>query len=179
MNIILCGLPMSGKSVVGALLAKQLTWDLVDIDKLIEKRYGKNISCREIYKLEGRESFREKEKEAVTSLKGSMERVIATGGGSFILEENKIALKSLGKVVYLRASPALVWQRILVNGIPPYLEQKNPKGSFLQMAKERMDVYEKVSEYSIDTEGMQEEEVMNTIIQEMLTWQAMPLAPFL
>src|SRR5664280_2618758 len=81
--IILCGLPMCGKTTVGRTLAEKLAWKFVDIDQLIEEKYaretGRKLSCREVFKLEGETSFRFLENQVIIALRGSTNCVVALG----------------------------------------------------------------------------------------------------
>ena len=97
--IILCGLPMSGKTTIGKLLAEKLNWDFLDTDQMIEKAYyqetKQNLTCREIFKKKGEGFFRSLEKEQITTLANYKNVIVALGGGSLIDEENRKFVKSL------------------------------------------------------------------------------------
>lgn len=99
-NIVLTGMPSSGKTTVGNILAKDMGRPLYDIDALIVKRAGCEIS--EIFEKFGEEYFRDLEStviaEEVSPLTGA---VIATGGGAILRSENVKNLKKNGKVIFL------------------------------------------------------------------------------
>ena len=99
-NIVLTGMPSSGKTTVGNILAKDMGRPLYDIDALIVKRAGCEIS--EIFEKFGEEYFRDLEStviaEEVSHLTGA---VIATGGGAILRSENVKNLKKNGKVIFL------------------------------------------------------------------------------
>lgn len=99
-NIVLTGMPSSGKTTVGNILSKEMGRDFYDIDALIVKRAGCEIS--EIFEKFGEEYFRDLESrvilEEVAPLTGA---VIATGGGAVLRAENVKNLKKNGKVVFL------------------------------------------------------------------------------
>lgn len=99
-NIVLTGMPSSGKTTVGTLLSKEMNRPLYDIDALIVKRAGCEIS--EIFEKHGEEYFRNLESaviaEEVAPLTGA---IIATGGGAILRAENVKNLKKNGKVIFL------------------------------------------------------------------------------
>ena len=85
MTLILSGLPMSGKTTIGKLLAEKLQLPFLDTDRLIEQSYaamtGMKCSCRQIHSEKGEVFFRAFEKEQIKALQGDHARVIALGGG--------------------------------------------------------------------------------------------------
>lgn len=98
-NIVLIGMPASGKSTVGALLAKRLGKQLIDTDALIVRHAGADIPT--IFEREGEESFRDRETDAVKEAGLASGAVIATGGGAVLREENVAALKQNGRLYFL------------------------------------------------------------------------------
>lgn len=98
-NIVLVGMPASGKSTVGALLAEMLGRELTDTDALIVEAAGKEIT--EIFKTRGEAEFRDMETEAVRRAATATARVIATGGGAILRDANVEALKQNGRLFFL------------------------------------------------------------------------------
>jgi len=98
-NIVLVGMPASGKSTVGALLAEMLGRELTDTDALIVEAAGEEIT--EIFKTRGEAEFRDMETEAVRRAATATARVIATGGGAILRDENVEALKQNGRLFFL------------------------------------------------------------------------------
>lgn len=106
-NIVLTGMPGSGKSTVGRLLAERLGRELTDTDAEIVKREKMPIS--EIFEKRGEGYFRELESRVIkeSSLTGG--RIISTGGGAVLRAENIDAMKMNGTVVFLdRAESELI-----------------------------------------------------------------------
>ncbi len=98
-NIVLIGMPSSGKSTVGKALAKALDRPFFDSDAEIEAREGRRIA--DIFAKEGESVFREKEAEVIASLAAKTACVIATGGGAVLREESVRRLKQNGTLVFL------------------------------------------------------------------------------
>jgi shikimate dehydrogenase len=105
-NIVLIGLPGSGKSTLGAAAAKEFGLDFLDLDAETEKAAGLSIS--EIFSKYGEERFRDMEAEAVRAAARRARCVIATGGGVVLREENMRALRENGLVVFLDRPPARI-----------------------------------------------------------------------
>lgn len=99
-NLVLTGMPSSGKTTIGRILAEELKRPFYDVDEMIVKRAGCEIS--EIFAEKGEAYFRELEAsviaEEVAPLTGA---VISTGGGAVLRDENVKNLKKNGKVVFL------------------------------------------------------------------------------
>ncbi|MDA3846611.1 MAG: shikimate kinase [Vallitaleaceae bacterium] len=100
-NIYLIGFMGSGKTTVGKELAAKLNRDLVDMDYEIEQKQG--ISIKEIFELQGENAFRDMETNFLKRIEGLENKVISTGGGVILKEENCKSMKSGGKVIFLHA----------------------------------------------------------------------------
>lgn len=98
-NIVLIGMPASGKSTVGKILAKKTGRRLVDTDELIVQKAGMAIT--EIFAKFGEEKFREIESEVISEISGNGSLIIATGGGAVLRSENVFALKKNGRLFLL------------------------------------------------------------------------------
>lgn len=105
-NIVLIGMPSSGKSTVGGLLAESEGREFIDTDLLIAERAGKSIP--EIFAAEGESGFRKLESEVIADVAAKSGRVIATGGGSVLNPANVCKLKQNGVLVFLDRRPELL-----------------------------------------------------------------------
>ncbi len=108
-NVILIGMPSSGKSTLGVLLAKLMGYDFIDTDLLIQKRESKHL--QDILDEKGAAYFKEKEAETLLSLRAE-KTVIATGGSAVYNERAMAHLRSLGRVVYLFVPFSSVEERL-------------------------------------------------------------------
>ena len=97
-NIILIGMPGSGKSTVGVVLAKALGLRFVDVDLLIQEREGALL--QELIDRRGVERFLDLERDAILSL-DCRSTVVAPGGSCVCREESIAHMRRLGTVVYL------------------------------------------------------------------------------
>ncbi len=99
-NIVLTGMPGSGKSTIGKLLTID-GFEFVDTDAEIEKRCG--CSIKELISAKGEKYFRELESEVICDVSSKGSRIISTGGGAVLREENVNRLKRNGKVFFINA----------------------------------------------------------------------------
>lgn len=167
-NIILCGLPMSGKSYLGEIIARHLKWPFIDTDRLIEqhfeRREGRSLTCRDICLSEGEGTFRLLEKQAVASLMDHKESVIATGGGTFLSESNLDILKKIGKLIYLKTDNETLLKRLLLKPVlPSYLDPQRPLESFKELAMRRLPAFEKHCHLTVDTNNLLLEQILDLI----------------
>ena len=98
-NIVLIGMPSSGKTTVGTLLAKRLRRPLIDTDAETERRTGKTVP--ELFAEGGEENFRKEERLTVSECARGTGVIIATGGGAPMFPENRAALAGNGFVVLI------------------------------------------------------------------------------
>lgn len=98
-NIVLTGMPGSGKTTVGKLLAQKLGRPYLDTDALIEEKTGKTPA--EIISTQGEAAFRDIEAEVIRENALNNSAVIATGGGAILRPENINALRMNGKIFFL------------------------------------------------------------------------------
>ena len=98
-NIVLVGMPASGKSSVGAALAERLGRELIDLDRCIEEEAGQSIP--EIFRSVGEQGFRSLESEVTAKVSMRNRLVIATGGGAILCDRNVDNLKRNGRLYFL------------------------------------------------------------------------------
>ncbi len=98
-NIVLTGMPGSGKTTIGKLVAERMKRTFVDTDELIVEKAGMPIA--EIFATKGEEAFRQIEAEVIADVSKQSSLVIATGGGAVLREENRLNLAQNGFVFWL------------------------------------------------------------------------------
>lgn len=108
--VFLIGYMGAGKTTVGRLLAVALKKSFLDLDDLIEARTGMTIPV--IFETEGEPGFRWHEQEALHSLKGKADLIVATGGGCPVFADNIEWMNLHGITLYLRCHPGYLFHRI-------------------------------------------------------------------
>ncbi len=103
-NIVLIGMPGSGKSTLGRILSEQTGRILIDTDEVITEMTGRHPS--EIIKQDGEREFRRIETEAVKKVSKISGVIIATGGGVVTRKENIPCLRQNGRIIYLHCIPS-------------------------------------------------------------------------
>ena len=163
-NYILIGLPTAGKSTTGVVLAKMLGYEYVDTDLLIQKQEG----CRleEIINARGDRAFLDLEGEVCAALEAE-HAVIATGGSVIYRAHAMEHLKTLGTVVYLKISLETLRKR---------LRDAKSRGVVLKegqtiagLYEERVGLYERYADLTVDEGNMGFEEVVNTVLKAIGT----------
>ena len=105
-NIVLIGMPASGKTTIGKLLAEKTGKQFIDTDDEIVKAYGNDIPT--IFKEKGEAYFRDLEAKIIEDVSKLNGALISTGGGAILREENVRALKQNAKVYFLDRSLELL-----------------------------------------------------------------------
>lgn len=148
-NIILIGFMGCGKTSVGKRLGNKLSLCFKDTDQLIEEKAGKTIS--EIFADEGEKNFRSMETECLKELIESREAgmVLSVGGGLPLREENRMLLRKLGTVIYLKATGETIYNRVKHDTKRPLLQGNNPRGRILDLMAARKEFYEDAAEFTI------------------------------
>ena len=102
-NIVLIGMPGSGKTTVGTLLARRTGRTLIDTDETVVKVTGRTIP--QIFAEEGEGAFRTYERDAIRSVSTASAQIVATGGGAVLDPQNVDALRQNGKLIFLDRPP--------------------------------------------------------------------------
>lgn len=145
MSIILIGLPSSGKSTLGVLLAKSMGYKFIDADIVIQERQGRLL--HEIIDELGTEGFIELENEINQSITDK-KAVIATGGSAVYGEKAMEHFKTLGKVVYIKIPFETMEKRL---GDYTHRGVAIKEGMTLRdMYEERIPLYEKYADITVE-----------------------------
>ncbi len=148
MNIILIGMPGSGKSTVGVVLAKLLGLHFCDTDLVLQQHCGKKL--QEIIRTEGDAAFFRHEEEVLATL-AVQDTVVATGGSAVYADRAMQHLRADGKCVYLEVSEAEIERR---------LANFSDRGvviaagmTLADLYAERKPLYEKYADITVRAEG--------------------------
>ena len=164
-NIFLVGPMGAGKSTVGRQLAKALGRDFYDSDKEIEKRTGVSISW--IFEMEGEEGFRIREQKVIDDLTKLKDIVLATGGGAVLTDENRLALRSRGNVVYLSASAEQLFRRTSKDKTRPLLQTEDPKQQITKLLEQRDPLYKNVADIELRTGDQSIQHAVSEVIKQL------------
>ncbi len=163
-GVVLIGYRGSGKSTVGARLAKCLGMPFVDTDALVIQEAGMSIA--EIFAREGEEGFRQREVHAVSGISDQQPAVISAGGGMVLNEGAMSTLKSGRRVVWLTARPAVLAARIAADGSdrPPLTELPATREVETVLAR-REPLYRRWADVRFSTEDEPAERVAGRIAE--------------
>lgn len=165
-NVILIGFMGCGKTTVGIRLSYRIKRVLEDTDSRIEREQGQSIS--EIFAFKGEGYFRDLETDLLRKLLcENYQRVISTGGGLPVREENRKFLRELGTVVYLRIKPESVYQRLKKDTTRPLLQCENPLERIKELMNQRAPLYEEAAHVIIDVDDKDMEQVLESITDSL------------
>jgi len=162
--IILIGPPGAGKTSVGKALAKKLSLNFLDSDKVVEEKSGKSIP--DIFITDGEPAFREMERAAVIDLIENQDGVIALGGGSVMDLEVSKRLLPMANVVFLDVSISNAAPRVGFNRDRPLL-LGNPRQQWIALMEKRRSTYEALAKARVSTDNKKPVEVVEEIVKEL------------
>jgi len=157
-NIVLLGMPGSGKSTVGVLLAKKLGMRFIDTDLLIQEQEGRLLG--EIIKEEGLEGFIEIENRVNATLTAE-KSVIAPGGSVIYGKEAMEHFQNIGTIIYLKLSCRSVSRRL--GDLAKRGVVFRPGQTIKAIYKERCPLYEKYADYVIECDGKKIGETLEAV----------------
>ena len=171
MNIILIGYRAAGKSTVGKTLAERLDKKFVDTDEVLKERHG--VSITDMVKAHGWSYFRAHEKRLIEDVSREDHLVIAPGGGVVLDEENVMALKKNGFLIWLKAELEVLTRRMdqdpqTVTNRPP-LTGKGALEELRDVMAYRIPYYEKAMDTKIDTSTMGVQAVVEAVLSIVQT----------
>jgi shikimate kinase len=158
-NIVLIGMPGSGKSTVGVVLAKKTMRDFVDTDILIQKSQSRPL--QDIVDKDGYLALRHIEEEALLGL-DLQNHVISTGGSAVYGDRAMQHLKATGVAVFLDVTLATLEARV-----PDFSTRglaKRPDQTFEELFDERNTLYRRYADVTIKCDGLTVEEVCASIM---------------
>lgn len=163
-NIVLTGFMGAGKSSVGRSLAKRLGLEVIDTDDVVEKDSEMKIS--DIFARFGESVFRGLERKAVEKISMLENHVIITGGGVVLNKDNILDLRRRGVIVYLHASPEVIYKRVKDDADRPLLQVKEPLKKIRELLEYRAPFY-RDNDLEIDTTGLTVEKVASEIVKKV------------
>lgn len=164
MHIVLIGMMGCGKSAVGRKLARKLAWKFKDVDDWIEKEQKTSIA--KIFETKGEPFFRDLEKKMIARLAVDDQSVIAAGGGAPCFEENWKRFTKHGFVVWLKAQPKKLLERVMKSphGKRPLLKDRMTQERISELLKQREPFYSR-AHLTIETDDLNTDQVMERIME--------------
>lgn len=161
--VVLVGVPGSGKTTVGMLVAERVTVAFRDTDRDIEETAGKAVP--DIFVESGEAVFRELEKAAVARALEEHDGVLALGGGA-VLDAGTRSLLAQHPTVWLQVGAATGAHRVGLD-VPRPVLLGNVRGRLAVLLTERGPLYAEVARVTIDTEGLDPQAVADRIVDEL------------
>jgi shikimate kinase len=168
-QIYLIGYRCTGKTSVGKLLAKKLGWDFVDADDVLVK--DAEMTVAEIVERFGWDDFRNRESRILKTISRSDKRVIATGGGVILRDENVETMRDSGTVIWLKASVETIADRmqndVNTGDLRPGLTDKGPVLEIAETLAKRTPLYKKTMDFAIETDGLTVQTICDCILEKL------------
>ena len=160
--MILVGLPGVGKTTIGRAAARQLGRRFLDFDREIELRAG--LDVREIFRLKGEDHFRDLEFALTEELSGTGGMILSPGGGWITQSRSVELLRSVGRIIYLRASPEAVARRLRRVETRPLLAGRDPVLALRELYERRRGLYE-TADAVLDTERLARQQLIAKVVE--------------
>lgn len=138
MIIILVGMPGSGKTTIGKILSEKLNYTFMDTDEIISN--NENMTVEEIFSYKGEEYFRKLECKIIDDTMCIDKRVISTGGGLPVFNNNMDKLNKAGITVFLDIPLEVLIERNKASNERPLLKN-NMEENLMKLYKERLPIY--------------------------------------
>lgn len=164
-NIVLVGMPASGKSTLGVLLAKQMRYNFTDTD--ISIQVANDGTLAELIAAHGNDALLRMEAEVLFAIEPT-HTVIATGGSAVYSADAMEHLKTTGPVVYLRVAFDDLARRV---GDVTARGVVMPAGfTFRDLYDERCALYERYADVTVDTTGKGTAESVDAVARAVQAW---------
>ncbi len=145
-NIVLIGMPASGKSTIGKLLAKKMNYEYYDADRYLERK--ENVKISTLFSEKGEEYFRNLETKYLKELSQKNGIIISTGGGAVKREKNMQILGEKGIIVFLNRK---------IEDIAKENHEARPLlqniGNIYKLYDERIELYNRYSDIIVENNG--------------------------
>jgi shikimate kinase len=173
-SIVLVGMMGAGKSSIGRKLAQLLGIAFVDADSEIET--AAQMTIPEIFAKNGEPYFRAGEARVISRLLDGGPQVLATGGGAFMREETREAIRRKGISVWLKADFDVLMRRVRRRTDRPMLKTDSPAETLKALIAEREPVYA-TADITVWSRDVPHELIVGEIVTALRTWLNLGAAP--
>ncbi len=139
-TVVMVGMMGAGKTAVGRALAARLGVPFLDSDAEIE--LAANMTIPEVFARDGEAFFRRKESQVIARLLDHECGILSTGGGAFLLAENRAMISERGVSVWLKADIDVLWSRVRRKDTRPLLRTPDPRATLEELYAARRAAYE-------------------------------------
>ena len=161
-RILLVGMMGAGKTTTGRLVAEKLGWEYLDSDAQVERTTG--LTVPELFARNGEVAFRDAETAALRRACASAAPVVvAVAGGAVLRPENRALLRDSGRVVWLRARPQTLAERVGDGAGRPLLDG-DAAAALIRLDSVRRPYYAEVADETIDVDDLAPNDVAAQII---------------
>lgn len=164
-NLFLIGPMGAGKTTLGKKLAEHYHLRFIDLDDEIERRCG--VSVATVFEIEGEPGFRQRESKCLAEMCELRGIVLATGGGSVLLPENRAMLQAHGFVLYLPVTVDQQLSRLARDRKRPLLQAPDRRERLTAMASLRTPLYEETADLRLETDSNQILKVMDAAVHQL------------
>jgi shikimate kinase len=159
---VLIGMMGAGKTTVGRRVAAHLGRPFADSDATIEQQTGRTVA--QIFADEGEAAFRSLETEVLRAVLDAVEpTVIAAAGGTVLDPGNRTWMRRRGTVVWLRADPLALVDRVGHGTHRPLLDD-DPAATLVRLAAERAPLYAETADQVVDVDALSPDEVVRRVL---------------
>ena len=161
-TVVLVGMPGSGKTAVGSMLARRLGVPFRDYDDEIVR--AANMSIAEIFERDGEPFFRAKEAQVIARLLAGKPAILSTGGGAFLQAANRAAIAERGVSLWLDADLDLLWARVRHKSTRPLLRTADPRATLAALHAARVPHYAQADLTATALPGISVEEMTERVL---------------
>ncbi len=163
-RIVLVGMMGVGKTTTGRLLADRLGWPYLDSDAQVMADTGRSVP--ELFAEHGEAAFRAEEARVLSeALSGEDPVVVSAAGGVVLSPDNRDLLARSGTVVWLRADPAVLTERVGDGAGRPLLDD-DPAAALASLYEVRRPLYASVADVVVDVDDLAPAEVVDRVLTE-------------
>lgn len=163
-NIFLIGFMGSGKSTVSLALHDKYAMEVVEMDQIIAKKNNMSISA--IFETYGEAYFRNEETNLLADIQSKKNMIVSCGGGVPMRDVNVELMKKSGKIVFLKAKPETILERVKDSHDRPLLENHKNVEYIADLMEQRRPKYEAAADIVVETDGKSAYDICEEIIKK-------------